>query len=218
MLPYLDLHTHHESLDPEVEAIQSLNISGNLFLVMPKSKAISVGLHPWWLAKDNFTESFNYLKIVARQANVKMIGEAGLDKIKGADLSFQLAVFECQIRLAEELAKPIIIHCVRAFDELIALKKKLKPSVPLIIHGFNKKGEFAKSLVRQGFYLSYDLSMMNNSSMRDFIRNQDVFFLETDESVQPINQLYEYIAQIKAISIEELKQQIHKNWQTIGLI
>ena len=57
-------------------------------------------------------------------------------------------------RLSEKNSLPLILHVVKAFPEIIALKKELKPRQPWIIHGFRGKPELAKELHRHGFFLS----------------------------------------------------------------
>ena len=51
------------------------------------------------------------------------LGEIGLDKLKGPSMEVQLAVFKEQIALSEKLELPVIIHCVRAWNELVLVKK-----------------------------------------------------------------------------------------------
>ena len=64
-----------------------------------------------------------------KDASCLALGECGLDKKVQTPLDLQQEVFERQLTLAEKYKKPVIIHCVAAFQELIAIKKKLKLSV-----------------------------------------------------------------------------------------
>ena len=74
------------------------------------------------------------------------VGEAGLDKLAEAPLTLQIEVFEYQARLAEEANKPLIIHLVKAVDELLKLKQKIQPVKPWIIHGFRGKRLLQKNI------------------------------------------------------------------------
>ena len=80
-------------------------------------------------------------------------------------MDLQKEVFLAQANLAEETHKPLIIHCVKAWADLIACKKAVKPEMPWIIHGFRGNGELASQLVRLGFYLSFG-DRFNPSALR----------------------------------------------------
>lgn len=215
---FLDIHTHKSKQEKDVIAIQSLSLTESTFLAMPKTKPISIGVHPWYGKLDELEKNMKYLNVLARQANVKLIGECGLDKLKGEPIRNQLQILEAQILLAEELRKPVILHCVKAFDELIALKKRLQPSIPMLIHGFNKKQEMAQQLVNQGFYLSFGAAVLKSEEVALVIEKIDApFFLETDEAEVDIETIYTRVAEIKKITLDELKDVIFANWKKLGL-
>jgi TatD DNase family protein len=215
---FLDIHTHRTKQEPGVVAVQSLSLSESTFLAMPKTKPISIGIHPWYGKLAELTMSMNYLKVLAKQDNVKLIGECGLDKLQGEPLANQIQLLEAQLRLAEELKKPVIIHCVKAFDELIALKKRMNLSVPLIIHGFAKRKELAAQLINQGFYLSFGAAVLTSEGAAATLEQLDApFFLETDDAKVDIEAIYTKVAEIKKITIDELKDIIFANWNKIGL-
>lgn len=217
---FLDIHTHKSKQEKDVFAIQSLSLTESTFLAMPKTKPISIGIHPWYGKLNELEKNMKYLSVLARQENVKLIGECGLDKLKGQPIGNQLQILEAQIALAEQLQKPVILHCVKAFDELIALKKRLQPTIPMIIHGFNKKQEMAKQLVNQGFYLSFGAAVLKSEEVAlTLLENSDYpFFLETDEVEIDIREVYTKVAEIKKISLGELKDIIFANWKKLGLL
>jgi TatD DNase family protein len=72
-----------------------------------------------------------------KDENCFALGECGLDKITASDFELQKVVFKKQIQLSEKHQKPLIIHCVKAHQELIEIKKELKPKQVWIFHGFN---------------------------------------------------------------------------------
>lgn len=215
---FLDIHTHKTKKGQGVLSIQSLSLNENTFLAMPKMKPISIGIHPWYGKLEELDKNMKYLNVLARQENVKLIGECGLDKLKGETMESQLQMLEAQISLAEELQKPIILHCVKAFDELIALKKRLQPKVPMIIHGINKKQEMVQQLANQGFYLSFGDAVLKSREVALALEKIEVpFFLETDEADIEIKEIYNKVAEIKKITLDELKDVIFANWKKIGL-
>lgn len=218
MHPFIDIHTHKSHQDIGVISIQSLSLTSNIFLPMPKLKPIAVGLHPWYAKANSLATDMKFLNVVAKQHNVKLIGECGLDKLKGEEVANQLEILTAQINLAQTLNKPVILHCVKAFDELIALKKKLNPSIPLIIHGFNKKPEMAKQLLKNGFLLSFGAAVLSNESLLNFVKEMDTpFFLETDDAAIHIEEVYNKIAEVKKIAVNELKDIIFANCKNLNL-
>ncbi len=216
---FLDIHTHQTKQEQGVLSIQSLSLTESTFLAMPKTKPISIGIHPWYGKLQELDKSLKYLNVLARQENVKLIGECGLDKLKGEPMECQLQTLKAQISLAEELKKPLIIHCVKAFDELVALKKRLQPTVPMIIHGFNKKQEMAQQLINQGFYLSFGAAALKSDEVAMALEKTETpFFLETDEAEVSIVEIYTKVAEIKKISLDKLKDIIFANWKKLGLL
>ncbi len=213
MSTFLNIHTHTSSFVKG--AIRSLDVSeAGPWL---SGQWYSVGLHPWKI-QERSDEQLEKLKLAAALPQVKLIGECGLDKTISVPLSLQVSLFEAQIRMAELLSKPVIIHCVRAFEELIALKKRLNPSVPLIIHGFRKKPVLARQLTAQGFYLSFGATLMHSPSLADTFKNHTgPFFLETDDDPILISTLYERAAELKKISVEQLKDIIFAHWKSLRL-
>ncbi|RZK39347.1 MAG: TatD family deoxyribonuclease [Pedobacter sp.] len=215
-MEFLDIHTHRSSQKSGFLSVQSLSLTDDVFLAMPKVKPISVGLHPWYATLANLETHMRYLKVVARQANVKLIGECGLDKLRGEDLPIQIDILTRQMHLAEEINKPIIIHCVKAFSELIALKDKLKVKVPMIIHGFNKNQVLGEQLLNKGFWLSFGTGLLKeNSGAANLITKTDCFFLETDDEQYDVEELYKYVASLKKCDVEVLKARIFADWKKL---
>lgn len=153
----LDVHTHHPA--PQPEGIVALDPT-----LLPEegrypSQFYSVGLHPWTLQgiAGADTERMASLKTAAERADVLAIGETGIDTVHpgGAPLAGQMNAFRAHIELSEELGKPLVIHCVKAQDIVIGVKKDMKPTQPWIIHGFRGKPTVLRMLVEQGIYISF---------------------------------------------------------------
>jgi len=157
----------------------------------------SCGIHPWNAEESD--PQFEILKEIAVNPKVVAVGEVGLDKLKGADLSVQIDVFRKQIELAIAVNKPLIIHCVKAWDELITLYKEYKKhDVPWIIHGYRGGPEQTKQLTKLGFKLSIG-KKFNNESLKQ-IPVTDIF-CETDMSDLTICKVYENISQEIGLNI-----------------
>ena len=110
-----DTHTHHLRHDAWVN-----RAPGD---ILEPGYTYSVGVHPW----DAGSFDLRALEEAARHDCVKAIGETGLDTLRGPSLDIQESVFREHVRLSEMFGKPLIIHCVKAFDRLMALKKEIKP-------------------------------------------------------------------------------------------
>ena len=117
----------------------------------------AAGIHPWWTGQTDF-EPVRYLtnlRQLLQFPEMVQLGECGLDRLKGAPLETQLDIFRQQIALSEETQKPVTIHCVKAFDLLLAEKKQLRPTQQWTIHGFRGKPALALQLLDAGFDLSF---------------------------------------------------------------
>jgi TatD DNase family protein len=116
--------------------------------------AFTYGIHPWFLEEGTHEEQLERVEKVTAQPEVIAIGEAGYDKLRGASPELQQSVFEKQVLISEKLQKPLIIHCVRAWDELLASHRRLRPAMKWMIHGYRGKKKQAEQLLSKGFWLS----------------------------------------------------------------
>jgi TatD DNase family protein len=107
----------------------------------------------------------------------------------------------------------MIIHCVKAWQEIIALHKTLHPSVPWMIHGFQGKPELALSLLNQGFYLSYG-AKFNPEALRvtPFYR----LCIESDESAVAIEKLYHSVAFQKRVPLSVVFKNANGLFRDLG--
>ncbi len=198
---YIDIHTHRAATANSL-AIHNIGFDdGALVLESAMNTYFSIGIHPW----DVHTYSPNdidELRSYCLHESVVAVGECGLDKHSTATIATQTAFFVDQITISEQLEKPLIIHCVGCFNEVLRIKKEIKPVQPWIIHGFRGKPQMAKQLLRAGFYLSYG-EHFNAESVK--ITPLGKLMIETDESTKDIADIYQVISDIKSIDINQLK-------------
>lgn len=187
MFPLLDIHTHDKSRYKEA----IINIYPNEELI--DGAYHSVGIHPWHTV-DIDSSTIEKLNILATHPQVVAIGETGIDTLKGASIVKQIEIFRLHVILSEQHQKPLIIHCVKAFNEIIELKKYLRPSMPWIIHGFRGKPQLARQLLNHGFYIS--LGEHFNPQSATIIPTDHLLF-ETDESTLNINSIIDNISIIR---------------------
>lgn len=145
-IPITDIHTHI----PGPGAIVSTDPQTGL---TDPSCLYSMGIHPWDAA-DTPQPDFEQLKQLCADQRIVAIGECGLDRLCDAPLQQQADIFRRQISISEQLQKPLIIHCVRAFDLLLAIHRETRPAQPWIIHGFRQKPALALQLLDRGLHLS----------------------------------------------------------------
>nr|WP_199001520.1 TatD family hydrolase [Flavobacterium sp. ASV13] len=177
----------------------------------------SIGIHPWYIKEDQIDNDLKIIEEKLQTNNCLAIGECGLDKRIEIPLEQQIIVFQKQLALAEKYKKPVVIHCVAAFQEVIAIKKKLKISVPMIIHGFSKNSQIANQLIKSGLYVSFGKYLLKNPELKTVFQSipNDRFFLETDTIEENIQQVYDVATQYKNITLKELQEIISSNYKDV---
>lgn len=179
MTPF-DLHTHHGTGENAI-------FSRSFGRPYPESARFSAGLHPWYLTSDTFEAAVEWLQEQVALPHCAAVGEAGLDKICTTDWTVQERAFRHCIGVAVAHQKPLIIHCVRAYEEVLALKKEWGTqgdTIPWIFHGFNKKPAVAQMLLRAGAYLSFGAALLvpdSPAAQSLAICPPGRYFLETDD-------------------------------------
>ena len=204
---YINIHSHFPAKENEW-ALQ--NLAGN-FDQQNLPPQFSAGLHPWYIDK-NYESQLEQLKQLSRHPALLAIGETGLDKLCNTDFTLQQQLFQQQVMLANQVSKPLIIHCVKSFDEVLELLQRSSNKVPVLFHGFNKSGELALQLTRKGYYLAFGSSLRKAhiASYLPQLPLQQVLF-ETDDDPIPVQSIYELATTALHISMDELSLQIQKN-------
>lgn len=209
-MSYLNLHTH--LFTDKHDILEIVNQYPREFdAAIPH---YSIGIHPWYLDVNHVDEELAIIESKLQFENCLAVGECGLDKRIAIPLSLQFEVFEKQLHLAQKYAKPVILHCVAAFQELIAIKNQLKITVPMIVHGFSKNEIIAKQLVDAGFYLSFGKYLLRNPELETVFKTipNDRFFLETDTMEEGIREVYAVAAKLKNLEKEVMQKQIQENY------
>lgn len=189
-----DIHTHRADAREAV-------ISVNPWEFCPMDGlCYSVGIHPWQVGRATEAD-FDRLAECAKADNVLMIGECGIDKLRGGDLSMQTSVLERHIALSEQVGKPLVLHCVRASNELCRLRRALRPRMPWVVHGFRGNARVAGQLLDAGFYLSYG-ERFNPEALA--ITPADRLLAETDESLLPIDEIHRRLAASRHVPVTVL--------------
>lgn len=220
---YYDIHTHHPAIHPEDIAIVNtiVGMPAGAGFAYPSASSCqegkqeggqtpplrSIGIHPWYIS-DHPEEQITELRSLLSAPGVVAIGEAGLDKRAGTPLKQQQEIFKTLAALANDAGKPLIIHCVKAWGEVIAIRKEINPHLPWIIHGFRGNGHLAKQLLRQGFSLSFG-QYFNPEALREAWPYYA--FAETDDNETDIRFIYNTLSTSLQLPLEQLVAQIAQN-------
>ncbi len=213
-MKFFNLHTHQSVFQENV--LNLVNQYPNEF--DSNIPFYSIGIHPWYIDLVRISEDLQIISNVLSFKNCLAIGECGLDKKKESiSLEIQKEVFEAQLKLAQEHQKPVVIHCVGAFQEIIEIKNRLKITVPMIIHGFSKNEQVAEMMIDQGFYLSFGKHLFRNPEMKSVIKSvpSNRLFLETDTSDFNIEEVYNLASEMKELKLEEMVEIIQNNLETV---
>jgi TatD DNase family protein len=213
MTKFINLHTHQFINDSEIIEIVN-QYPWEFDAEIPN---YSIGIHPWYIDENRLENDLEKIKEKLQLSECLALGECGLDKRIDIPLSVQITVFKKQLELVKQTNKPIILHCVAAFDEVIAIKKEMKIENPMIIHGFSKNVLVAQSLLNNGFYLSFGKYLLRNPDLEKVVNfaPENQILLETDTIEETIYEVYEKAASIKGISVQEMKTMVFANFSRI---
>jgi TatD DNase family protein len=201
-IPFVDFHSHF--LDMKVEGL----FQASDFVV--ENHLFSAGIHPWKADKTGFKYD-----LIAHQ-NCRAIGEVGLDAICSVDRARQVRVFIEMIQLSEQYEKPLILHCVRTWNQIRDLKREFRPKQTWIFHGF-RKVNLLDEVLKEGVVPSFGAAILKDEKLLGGVKElqNDQFFLETDDAPMHISAIYRSVAKVKNIPLCELKSQQFSFFKTL---
>lgn len=226
----IDTHAH-------LDMLSELDISGVGKVVVPSveistmDKVVSlsenpniysmVGIYPSE-AKTYTQEVENKIIELAKNPKVIAIGEIGLDYYW--DKSFvelQKEVFIKQIKLANKLNLPIVVHDREAHKDCFDIIKEYNNGSKVLFHCFSGSVEFMRECVKQDWYIALGgvVTFKNAIKMKDVAREIPLnkLVLETDapyltpvpfrgKENKPayVRYVAEEIAKIRGLKVEEI--------------
>lgn len=205
---FFDTHTHHFHTN-EGGIVQITDLSPGNFPTW-----FSYGIHP----KDADSQpDTNDFKKLANNPDFLAVGEIGLDNRYGNAGEAQEKVFIPQLKIAADLQKPVILHCVNSWDRCRSLHQKYAPETPLIYHGFNKASIVDQVLEYKKSMISIGASIISNIKLQNTVKNVPMSRLlaETDDSDMSIREVYQKLAEIKSLSLRDFSEQIRENVKQI---
>lgn len=191
-MKFINLHTHIPTGTEqtiEVENLYSQRIDS-----IPEHGIFSTGIHPWHInevAKD-IDARLDRLEMQMQTSRVLMLGECGLDRVADTTMDQQMPVFIEQLKLAEKYRKPVLLHCVRAYTDIISVRKKQKISVPFIFHSYHGNFQITDLLLKHDVYFSFGQHLINNPILQKILEDipKKRIFFETDNVKLPIERMY----------------------------
>ncbi len=215
---YLNFHAHQQMPAEDEVVIQSKFLQEDLIINNNDRIFFTAGLHPWHSDVLGEAEIKSKLEELVRSKTIIAIGETGIDKLKGPGLDLQTNIFKYHIEIADKYNLPLIIHSVKAHNEIFKLKKETRSNVPWVIHHFNGSKQMAFDFIENGFYLSVCHHIKSKSSkLSEYFCDLPIekIFLETDDFRINIKNLYELAALKMGVSINTLKKQLILNLKTL---
>lgn len=218
-MQYIDLHTHRPTGAPEVLEIENLDFT------QPTKAGVSffsAGLHPWHVQHTDLKEARHWLLEQVARPECLAIGETGLDKTTHTSWDRQVAAFQLCLQIASESGKPLILHCVRAYGEVLQILNR--PPAPAqhlfhtVFHGFNKHPKTAGMLLGAGCFLSFGAALFRgNNHASEVLRHMpaDRFLLETDDMNLDIKAVYARAAEIRGVIADHIVDQVWRNFNNL---
>ncbi len=212
---FINIHCHGLSSE---KCIYSYNPGIN---DLAKDTLFSVGLHPWSIS-TNLIENYQLMSEVHQRAqdkNCLMIGESGLDRLRGASLDLQEEFMREHIKISEDLKKPLILHNVRALDLILKLQRQERPLQPWILHDFNGNDIQIAQISNKNIYVSLGPTFMReNSKISEFVakvRTERILFETDDDKNLNVKDVYQKYSDLTKISLENLCVQVEKNFTNL---
>ncbi len=199
--PFVNIHTHHPIEEGE------LTIS-------------TVGIHPWSAAKcsiDRDEDIATKKELEAAIEQVDAVGEIGLDFAADVDREAQKRLFVAQLKLAKKHKKPVVLHCVKAFEPTMEILAKF-PLVAVIFHGFIGSVQQMNQAVERGYYISFGERTFDSPKTLKALREAPLeqTFFETDMSEEDsIDEIYERATKQRMESVEELQRATFESYKKI---
>tara|TARA_R110000851_G_scaffold168764_1_gene314772 strand:- start:83935 stop:84714 length:780 start_codon:yes stop_codon:yes gene_type:complete len=146
----------------------------------------SLGIHPWYVPESIDAAIIKLDAILQQHSKNKRlvaVGECGLDKLHHWS-DKQLLLLDKQLALAKAYQLPVILHAVKAHQELLTMLAHFRLPKGGVVHGFYGNSDIAKRYISLGFKLGVGGLILNPSAkkLRETVVNLPLehFLLETD--------------------------------------
>lgn len=213
-MKHINFHCHCSNCPPTGVNVISYNVDE--FIQAQQRQYVTLGVHPWLTAHSDVYNWISRLRELCGSDNVIGVGEIGLDRFKGIPLQVQEIMLRQQLDIALEMDKPVVIHCVRAWSELVKILSESRyVAMKVAIHGFRQHAGLVQQLVDKGYYISFGSLVVDPTpELAETLTAVplDRIFFETDTSNMPIDEIYHAASDILNIPVERIEDQIINNF------
>lgn len=159
----------------------------------------AAGLHPCWLDSNiqqeqqakQLDQLQHALLEIAKSETCIAIGECGLDQYIDGDEELQEVVLCRQLEIAQQVEKPVILHCRRAHNLMLRCLKQFPLERGGILHAYSGSFEQAEQYWKMGFFLGIGgtITYERANKTRGAVKNLPLsaLVLETDAPDMPLN-------------------------------
>lgn len=207
----IDIHTHHK------------NEKDHLVLIDGEH---CLGIHPWEL-QSPFNEEEVLLKFEKFKSlsmpSLLGIGECGIDRRrKGiASIADQKKVLIWHMHWALKEKLPLIVHCVKAYSDLLQLLFETKYPGKILIHDFRGNRAEVDALLSYDIYFSFGKSLFQeDQKMANLFKQMPKkrLFLETDDQRGfSLEDIYQKSADLFEMEMGECEEIFLQNLQRFFL-
>ena len=191
----------------------------------------AIGVHPSEYKTYNI-EVEKEIYNLCNNKKIKAIGEIGLDYYYEPDSKEeQKIILSKQLEIAEKLKLPVIIHDRDAHEDIFDILQTYTLK-EVVMHCFSGTVDFAKECIKKDYYIGVGgiVTFKNAKDLQETVKTipLEKILLETDapylapvpyrgkiNSPKYLKYIAEKIAEIKGITIEEVKKQTTVNAKRI---
>lgn len=218
----VDLETSKRSID--------------LSLRYPKQVYAAIGIHPWNV--QNFPE--NEIEEISKLAESELenhslvaIGEIGLDSKYMSVWDRQVDVFNEMLNLAERVDLPVIVHSRGTTEQIMSMLPSFNLN-KILLHWFSNPISALSVAIDRGYYISEGPPTLYSKGIQDVVRKMTLqrILTETDGPVHYFREPFAgkqttpafiplivgSIAKLKNLPIEEVADQIARNFETFSRV
>ena len=210
---FWDFHTHN----PGKRNIFNLNyLSSKNTPKFNYIQPITLSAHPWDSDRFNFSEFVSSYEYVQSREDLKIvgIGEIGLDRLRGAPIRDQISQLGELASFSSEAGLPMVFHCVKSLEDILKVLNDQSVTKTCLFHDFNGSSQMIDRVIQMGHLIGVGRSIFRGNSriMKSFSNiSLDHVLLETDDLNIEIGQIYSKVAEIKNITVDQVRLKMIRN-------
>ncbi|MCL2328228.1 MAG: TatD family hydrolase [Bacteroidetes bacterium] len=205
-------HTHKNSPNAIINTpLGSIDFEENLHY--------SIGIHPWDYMKycENTEMLQHWLQNSVILPQVVAIGECGIDRSIDIEVELQEDLFVQHIKLARHHNKPLIIHSVRAYNDILKMLEQTDCRQPIVFHKFTGNQQIYDSFKDFDCYYSFGAEMFTRVQSVKMVQTLPLekLLFENDDADVSIDEVYAFAAQKLCISVETLRETVQRTAEKV---